>query len=236
MKAMILAAGRGERMRPLTDTCPKPLLKVAGKPLLVYHIEKLAALGVIDIVINHAWLGEQIEQVIGDGSQWGVNICYSAEPAGGLETLGGIVNALSLLGNTAFLVINGDIWTDFDFAQLPQQLNDSLAHLVLVDNPAHNPAGDFALTTANATQQTAHKAQRLLNLSDATQQGYTFSGIALYHPDFFAGFNTEKRPLAPLLKAQANEQNITAQHYAGRWTDVGTVARLTQLEQALPQG
>ena len=228
MRAMILAAGRGERMRPLTDHCPKPLLKVAGKPLLVYHIEKLVAMGIEQIVINHAWLGEKIEQTIGDGAQWGIEICYSAECAGGLETAGGIIQALPLLGDEPFLVINGDIWTDFDFSHLLPDLvlnsPECLAHLVLVDNPAHHPEGDFGLQTTAPYWM----------LNDA-QLRYTFSGIGLYRSEFFIGLAKGRLPLAPILREKIAQQQITAEHYAGQWTDVGTPERLAKLEQELEQ-
>ncbi|MFT5163560.1 MAG: MurNAc alpha-1-phosphate uridylyltransferase [Alteromonadaceae bacterium] len=228
MKAMILAAGRGERMRPLTDVCPKPLLKVADKPLLVYHIEKLVAIGIKQIVINHAWLGEQIEQTIGDGAQWGAQISFSPEPAGGLETAGGIVNALPLLGDEPFLVVNGDIWTDFDFALLPQTLNDSLAHLVLVDNPLHNVDGDFILADDSHSLLTNKTSSASTN-----QVALTFSGIAVYHPDIFAGLTAQRYALGPLLKTQITRQNVVGQYYSGLWTDVGTIERLAALEKQL---
>jgi MurNAc alpha-1-phosphate uridylyltransferase len=222
MKAMILAAGRGERMRPLTDVCPKPLIKVAGKPLIVYHIENLVRAGFSDIVINHAWLGEQIEQAIGDGSEWGANVVFSAETNGGLETAGGIIAALPKLGDEPFLVVNGDIWTDFDFANVPRDLQGQLAHLVLVDNPEHNPNGDFGLATQTP--------RLVLNEADCC---FTFSGIAVYHPDLFAGVKAGKSALPPLMRRYMGEQCVSGEKYDGLWTDVGTVERLSVLEKRL---
>ena len=224
MKAMILAAGLGKRMRPLTDTCPKPLLPLLGKPLLTYHIEKLVALGITDIVINHAYLGEQIVDYIGDGSQFGANIQLSAEPQGAYETAGGIINALPLLThnipNEPFMVVNGDIWTDYDFALLPRQLNNVLAHLVLVNNPPHNLDGDFAINEQGL----------------ATEYGdimYTLSGISVYSPQFFSGLTLSKLPLAPLLRKAMAKGLVSASLYQGGWTDVGTPQRLQQLAEQL---
>ncbi|NQZ06340.1 MAG: nucleotidyltransferase family protein [Algicola sp.] len=229
MKAMILAAGRGERMRPLTDSCPKPLLKVAGKPLMVYHIEKLVAIGITDIVINHAWLGEQIEQTIVDGSKWGARVKFSAECEGGLETAGGIIKALPLLGDAPFMVVNGDIWTDYDFARLPHNLNGRLAHLVLVNNPQHNPNGDFGLQTVIQTDG----KQAVQTVVNRGSRNYTFSGIGVYHPALFDEVGFGKLPLAPILRKNITAGLITGEHYSGRWTDVGTVERLAQLELEL---
>lgn len=187
MKAMILAAGLGKRMRPLTDTCPKPLLPLLGKPLLTYHIEKLVALGITDIVINHAYLGEQIVDYIGDGSQFGANIQLSGEPHGAYETAGGIINALPLLSkdneNQAFIVVNGDIWTDYDFALLPSQLKNVLAHLVLVNNPPHNLDGDFAVNEQGLA-------------CNEGRERYTLSGVSVYHPSFFDGLTVSKLALS----------------------------------------
>ncbi len=222
MRAMILAAGRGERMKPLTDHCPKPLLALAGKPLMVYHIEKLVALGIRDIVINSAWLSEQIQSQIADGSAFGANVSHSVEHEGGLETAGGIIKALPLLGEEPFIVVNGDIWTDYDFAHLPQQLPDSLAHLVFVDNPEHNEAGDFAITHGKVCQNSEPK--------------YTFSGIAVYRPELFAGCKVEKAPLPPLWRRYMDDGLIGGELYHGLWTDVGTPIRLQQLEQQLSGG
>ncbi len=218
MKAMILAAGRGERMRPLTDQTPKPMLSVAGKPLIQYHIEALRDAGFRDLVINHAWLGEQIVQYLGDGARFGVDIIYSPEPDGALETGGGIHHALPLLGNEAFLVVNGDIWTDYSFANLrdkPRQL----AHLVLVDNPPHHPQGDFSLD---------HDL-----VSDGGESALTFSGIGCYHPDLFSEQTPGKFPLAPLLRNAMHGGQVSGEHYTGGWTDAGTPQRLAALDTQL---
>lgn len=217
MRAMILAAGRGERMRPLTDTRPKPLLPVAGKPLIVHHIEHLAACGIDRLVINHAHLGGMIEAYLGDGSAWGVEIHYSPEQRA-LETGGGIFQALSLLGEEPFLVINGDIWCDYDFAR-PRLKGGMLAHLVLVTNPPHHPRGDFVLRGGNVE---AEGGERL-----------TFSGIGLYHPRLFAPCRPGAFPLAPLLRQAMARGAVSGEHYEGRWADVGTPERLAALEDLL---
>jgi len=219
MKAMILAAGRGERMRPLTDTTPKPLLKVNNKALIEYTIENLVKAGITDIVINLAYLGEQIEAYLGDGSHYQANIQYTYEGESGLETAGGIKNALSLLGDSAFLVVNADIYCDYPFQQLIQQEFD-LAHLVLVKNPSHNPEGDFAIT--NNSQ---------LNALDTLK--YTFSGIGLYKPELFSNLNAGKSALAPLLKSAMLDQHVSGELYTGAWMDIGTVERLNTLDQQL---
>ncbi len=217
MKVMILAAGRGERLRPLTDTCPKPLVKAAGKPLIEYHIEKLAAAGFKEIVINHAWLGHMLEQTLGDGSRWGVKIAYSAETEA-LETAGGIKKALPLLGEQAFVVINGDIYIDTlpDFTELTQ---DCLAHLYLVDNPEHHPQGDFAI------------AQGRAQLAGPVK--FTFSGIGVYHPKLFATVPDGAYGLAPLLKQYMANHQVSAEHMDGYWCDVGTQKRLAELTARL---
>lgn len=220
MKAMILAAGRGERMRPLTDHTPKPLLPVGGKPLIVWHIERLAAAGFRDLVINHAHLGDQIEAVLGDGSLFGVHIAYSAE-AEALETAGGIANAMPLLGDAPFLVVNGDVYCDFDFSRVGQQPMDGVvAHLVLVDNPPQHPQGDFALEHGK--------------LAEAGAEQLTFSGIGIYRPELFAGVvRGSKAKLAPLLRAEIAQGRISAEHYRGHWVDVGTPERLQALDKVL---
>jgi MurNAc alpha-1-phosphate uridylyltransferase len=220
MRAMILAAGRGERMRPLTDLTPKPLLTVGGKPLIVWHIEKLVRSGVRDIVINHAWLGEQIEAALGDGRAFGASIAYSREHTA-LETAGGIAQALPLLGDAPFLVVNGDVFTDFDFAVLAGlALGDALAHLVLIDNPAHHPRGDFALVEGKVTEDAADRL--------------TFSGIGLYRPALFTGIARGARAqLAPLLREAMRGGRVTGWHHRGCWTDVGTAERLAQLDTTL---
>lgn len=220
MKAMILAAGRGERMRPLTDHTPKPLLMVGGKALIEHHIEAVARAGIHDIVINHAWLGEQIERHLGDGTRFNVHIQYSREGKA-LETGGGIFKALPLLGDDAFLVINGDIFTDLDLATLPTQI-DGLAHLVLVNNPAHNPRGDFALL--NGKVQTSGPAM------------LTFSGIGVYRPELFAQCQPGAFPLAPLLRAAMAQGQVTGSYFQGKWLDIGTPERLEQLNRALQAG
>jgi MurNAc alpha-1-phosphate uridylyltransferase len=214
--AMILAAGRGERMRPLTDHTPKPLLPVAGKPLIEHHIDRLVNAGFESIVINHAWLGEQIENTLGNGSRWGITINYSAE-GDALETGGGIFRALPLLGQT-FLVLNGDIWTDLDYSVLVMHPND-LAHLVMVENPPHNPEGDFALRAGRVVAQGACK--------------YTFSGIGIYQRELFSDCRDGKFPLAPMLINAMNKGLVSGRLYRGTWIDAGTSERLYQVEQLL---
>ncbi|HTY99389.1 MAG TPA: nucleotidyltransferase family protein [Rhodocyclaceae bacterium] len=217
---MILAAGRGERMRPLTDRTPKPLLPVAGRPLIVWHLERLARAGIADIVINHAHLPDQIEALLDDGSAWGVRIAYSPEPPGALETAGGIANALPLLGQAPFLVVNGDIYCEFDFARLPPLADSDLAHLVLVANPPQHPAGDFALAGGRV-------------LADGPAR-LTFAGIGLYRPELFAGLPAGKpAKLAPLLRQAMAEGKVAGETYAGPWEDVGTPERLTELDARL---
>ncbi|QLI82025.1 nucleotidyltransferase family protein [Chitinibacter fontanus] len=214
MKAMILAAGRGERMRPLTDFTPKPLLDVAGTPLIGWHLRHLVASGIDQIVINHAWLGQQIEDALQDGVAYGAQIQYSAETSA-LETAGGIATALPLLGNAPFLVVNGDVFTDIDFGQATlQSLGEGiLAHLILVPNPPQHPDGDFALCNGKAQSEGAIK--------------YTFSGIGLYHPALFANTLPEQpAKLAPLLRAAMAQGQVSASVHSGLWLDVGTVERL----------
>nr|WP_269456956.1 nucleotidyltransferase family protein [Sulfurifustis variabilis] len=214
---MILAAGRGERMRPLTDTTPKPLLEAGGKSLIVHLIESLARAGFRDLVINHAHLGEQLEQALGDGMRFGVRITYSPEGEHALETGGGIRQALSRLDDP-FLVVNGDIWTDFRFESLPRTIA-GLAHLILVDNPAHHPIGDFALRGG------------IVGVDAGTR--LTYSGIGVYRSALFSGLAAGRFPLAPLLRAAAARGEVTGEHYTGRWTDVGTPDRLRALDQML---
>ena len=221
MKAMLLAAGRGERMRPITDHIPKPLLEVAGKPLIVRHIENLVRAGISELVINHAHLGAQIEQALGDGSRFGARIQYSPE-AHALETAGGIANALPLLGNGPFAVINGDIFCDYDFACLHERAarlvaNGDTAHLVLVDNPPQHPGGDFGLNQ--------------LRVTDSVPR-FTFSGIGIYRPALFAGIPRGSiAPLAPLLRAQIALAKVSGEHHPGLWVDVGTPQRLAELDR-----
>jgi MurNAc alpha-1-phosphate uridylyltransferase len=223
MQAMILAAGRGERMRPLTDSTPKPLLPVAGKPLIIWHLERLARAGFREVVINHAHLGDQIEALLGAGDAWNLRIRYSAEPRGALETAGGIANALRLLDGSLsdqpFLVVNGDVFCDWDFAQAPG-IDVDLAHLVLVDNPPHHPEGDFTLMAGKVG---AGRTARL-----------TFSGIGIYRPAFFAGIAPgTSAKLAPLLHMAIKAGRISGEHHVGRWEDVGTPERLAALDAAL---
>jgi MurNAc alpha-1-phosphate uridylyltransferase len=227
MRAMILAAGRGERMRPLTDTVPKPLLPVGGRPLIAWHLGRLAAAGVREVVINHAWLGERIEAALGDGRAFGVSIRYSAEGEA-LETAGGIARALPLLGDAPFLVVNGDVWCDWDVGRartVAAQLaaTDWLAWCVLVDNPAHHPRGDFALRDGRLVDGDAPGAPRL-----------TFAGLGVYAPALFAGVAPGARaPLAPLLRRAAADGRCGAERHAGRWVDVGTPQRLAELDASL---
>jgi MurNAc alpha-1-phosphate uridylyltransferase len=218
MKAMILAAGRGERMRPLTDHTPKPLLLVGGKPLIVWHLERLAQAGFKEVVINHAHLGAQIEKALGNGSAWGLSIEYSPESTA-LETAGGIANALHLLGDAPFLVINGDVFTEIDFGAL-QLAAPYLAHLVLVDNPSQHPQGDFALHAGKVSGEGDHQL--------------TFSGLGVYHPRLFAELERgQAAKLAPLLRSAMAKGLVTGEHYQGVWHDIGTPARLALLDQAL---
>ncbi|WP_421331982.1 N-acetylmuramate alpha-1-phosphate uridylyltransferase MurU [Aeromonas veronii] len=217
MKAMILAAGRGERMRPLTDLLPKPLLAVGGKPLIVHHIEKLKSAGVTELVINHAWLGHKLVESLGDGSALGVTIHWSAEESA-LETAGGIVQALPLLGSEPFLVINGDTWLDLDYHTLVSQpLGNDLAHLWLVPNPPQHPSGDFALQGGRVMDTPA----------------FTFSGVGLYDPAAFAGLAGGARKLAPLLRDWMAQGRVGGSLLAGEWRDIGTVDRLRELDDQL---
>ncbi len=220
MKAMILAAGKGERLRPLTLHTPKPLVRAAGVPLIEYHVRALAAAGITELVINHAWLGEQIEAYLGDGERFGVQIRYSAEGEP-LETGGGIHRALSLLGEQPFLVVNGDIWTDYDFARLAP-LSSGLAHLVLVDNPAHHPEGDFLLD--DGAVRAGGEGMRL-----------TYSGLALLHPRLFEGCQAGAFKLAPLLRQAMAAGLVSGEHHRGRWVDVGTHERLAEVKRILQE-
>ena len=218
MKAMILAAGRGERLRPLTDETPKPLIKVAGRSLIEYHLINLADAGYKEIIINTAWLAEKIHQQLGNGKKYGVSIQYSDEGQA-LETAGGIINALPLLGDEPFLVVNGDIWCDFDFSTLQNLSKTSQAHLLLVNNPEHNQHGDFALENG------------LIRNSDETM--YTYSGIGLYSADFFAGQKSGSVPLAPVIRNKCEDDLVSGQFYDGSWTDVGTLERMQELEDQI---
>ncbi len=218
MKAMILAAGRGKRMRPLTDKTPKPLLRAGGKSLIEHHLTALARFGFHEVVINHAHLGWKIENRLGSGERYGIKILYSAEPEGGLETGGGIQNALPLLGSEPFIVINGDIWTDYQPSPYMSLKADTLAHLVLVKNPPHNMKGDFGLDAEG----------KIDNGHD-----YTFSGIGIYHPDLFKHQKKGRFRLAPLLHAAIAKKQVSGELYNGAWFDIGTPERLELLKQYL---
>jgi MurNAc alpha-1-phosphate uridylyltransferase len=219
VKALILAAGRGERMRPLTDSTPKPLLEVGGRSLIEHTIAALQQAGIVDLTINLAHLGDQIRRRLGDGSSRGVRITYSPEPEGALDTGGGIVNALSKLGNDPFLVVNGDIWTDFPFSRLLRPF-DGVAHLVLVDNPPHHPDGDFILSGDRVHDQ--GPGPRL-----------TFSGIGVYAPRLFGNCQPGVFPLAPLLRRAMNEGTVSGEYFPGAWYDIGTPKRLAELDLRL---
>jgi MurNAc alpha-1-phosphate uridylyltransferase len=231
MKALIFAAGKGERMRPLTERTPKPLLIAGGKPLIAWHLEKLAALGVRDVVINTAWLAEQFLATLGDGSRWGLRLHYSYEGAEPLETGGGMLHALSLLGDAPFFAINGDIWTDYDLALLPKEPAGP-AHLVMVANPEHNAHGDFALGDDSRVH------------SDGDTK-LTFAGIGVYRPALFADWRAvigdtqgahETPPrfgLTPLLRAAMARDAVSGELWRGAWSDIGTPQRLAQLDAEL---
>ncbi|MFT5660501.1 MAG: MurNAc alpha-1-phosphate uridylyltransferase [Sulfurimonas sp.] len=216
---MILAAGRGERMRPLTDTLPKPLLEVKGKPLIIWHIEKLVASGFSEIVINIAHLGYKIPEYLGDGTSYGVKISYSDEQiSGALESAGGIKKALSLLGDAPFLVVNGDIFCDYDF-NASFDLEDKKAHLILVKNPPHNPNGDFGLNDTLVLNEAEHM--------------YTFSGIGYYNPALFDSVSETKSALAPLLRDAIENKNISGEVHLSDWHDIGTPQRLEDINKAI---
>jgi N-acetyl-alpha-D-muramate 1-phosphate uridylyltransferase len=215
MKAMVLAAGRGERMRPLTDTTPKPLVAIAGKPLIAYHLEALASAGVRDIVINLSWLADRIRAALGDGRDYGVSITYSDEGPVPLETGGGIFRAVPLLGPGPFLVINSDTWTDIDFGRL--WLEDGAnGRIVLVPNPSHNPRGDFGLVGDVVVEREIER--------------FTYSGVGVYRPEFFAGCSPGKFPMLPLLKRGIAARMLRGQLHHGEWSDVGTIERLAVLD------
>lgn len=219
MKAMILAAGRGERMRPLTDETPKPLLPVGGRPLIDYHLEALARAGIDEIVINLAWLGDRIREHVGDGTAFGPSVRYSDEGEQALETAGGIVNALPLLGEQPFLVVNGDIFTDFDLdtLALPQ---GRLAQLVLVDNPPWHSRGDFSLGADGS-------------VVEPDEASLTYAGIGVFAPELFAGCTASITPLAPLLRNASAAGRVGGIHHRGCWHDVGTPERLRELDRVL---
>ncbi|RMG27542.1 MAG: nucleotidyltransferase family protein [Gammaproteobacteria bacterium] len=218
---MILAAGRGERMRPLTDTTPKPLLEAGGRPLIVWQIEALRRAGITELVINLGHLGERIREALGDGRSLGVHITYSPEPPGALETGGGIRRALPWLGPGPFVVVNGDVWTDYDYRRLPAD-PDALAHLVLVDNPPHHPEGDFVLRDGRV-------------LVSGTPR-LCFAGIGVYRPELFEEAPTGRFPLAPLLRRAMAAGRVTGEHHRGHWSDVGTPERLAALDRYLREG
>lgn len=221
MKAMILAAGRGERMRPLTDHMPKPMIPVAGKPLIEHHLHHLATAGFKDIVINIAYRSQQLRNALGDGERFGLRIIYSDEGESGLETGGGIRHALPLLGDAPFALVNGDIYCDYPLVTLQQHqdIGDDLARLVMVDNPAHNSAGDFSLVGER--------------IRDDASCRLTYAGIGLFRPEIVAGQTDSKFPLAPLLKQAMAADKVSGEHYKGLWCDVGTPQRLTDLEASL---
>jgi MurNAc alpha-1-phosphate uridylyltransferase len=220
MKAMILAAGRGERMRPLTDTVPKPLLMVGGKALVVHQIEALRKAGFRELVINLGYRGAQICQALQEGRRFGVSISYSQEPQDALETGGGILNALPLLGRKPFVVVNGDIWSDYPFVKLPAN-PDGLAHVVLVDNPPQHPTGDFVLQNGKVVDM------------DKDLPRLTFSGISVLRPELFSGCTPGRFPLAPLLYQAIRKGAVSGEHYRGAWYDIGTPERLHCLDSRL---
>jgi len=216
---MILAAGRGERLRPLTDALPKPLFEINGKPLIEHHLAKLAQAGFHEIVINLGHLGDMIRDALGDGSAWGLNIHYSQEPPAALDTGGGIQQALPLLGAAPFAVINGDVFTDYPLARF-RAIKCNFAHLVLVPNPAHNPCGDFVLHGGHVLPDTA---------DPDGQPRYTFSGLSVYHPRFFESASGGRFSVIPMLQAAMTLQQVTGEIYRGTWHDIGTVKRLETL-------
>ena len=228
MRALIFAAGLGERMRPLTEHTPKPLLQAGGKPLIAWHLEKLAALGIEEVVVNTSWLAPRFPELLGDGARWGLRLHYSHEGPAPLETGGGMLHALPWLGDAPFLAVNGDIWSDCDFARLPRE-PDGDAHLVLVDNPGHHPGGDFVLDGHG-------------RISAGGGQKLTFSGIGVYRPSLLEGWretvdgdpgSPPRFRLAPLLRAAMARGAVTGEHHRGRWTDVGTPQRLEELDRNL---
>ena len=220
MKAMILAAGLGTRMQPLTNHLPKPLLSVGGKPLIVWHLERLKRNGFQDIVINIAWLGHKIPEMLGRGEQFGLSIEYSDEQEElALETAGGIIKALPILGADPFLVINGDVWCDYEYMPTSPLLDSDLAHLILVDNPSHNPNGDFLL-----------KSGRVYSSGDPK---LTYAGIAYYHPDFFKQQTYGKQALLPVMRDAMESGLVSGDQHKGVWQDIGTPERLAELDHSL---
>jgi N-acetyl-alpha-D-muramate 1-phosphate uridylyltransferase len=226
MRAMVLAAGRGERMRPLTLDRPKPLLEVAGMPLVGHHLHALAMAGFRDVVVNVSWLGDQIRAALGDGSRYNVRVRYSDEGPEPLETGGGIFRALPLLGPGPFLVLNGDVWTDFPYAKLRESLRPAdLAHLVLVANPDHNPHGDFVLRSGRVVEDEAG--------TDREDQRLTFSGVGIYRPELFVGCADGPFKLAPLLRVAMRAGRVGGELHDGEWMDIGTPQRLEELDRRL---
>lgn len=219
--AMILAAGRGQRMRPLTDDCPKPMLRVAGQPLIFYHLRNLARAGVQRVVINHAWHGEVMQAAVADGREFGLEVIWSAEPPGGLETAGGIIRALPHLGGADFIVVNGDVWSDFDYKHLSALAPEQLGHLVLVPNPEHHPGGDFTLSDGE------------VRVACDQTQTYTFAGISVLHSKLFAGQVERFLKLRPFLEQAISAGRLSGELFGGDWCDVGTPTRLAQLDAHL---
>ena len=219
MKTMILAAGRGERLRPHTDITPKPLIQVGKHRLIEYHLINLAKAGLKDVVINISWLADQIREALGDGSNYSLNITYTDEGAEALETAGGIINAMPHLGDEPFIVINGDIWCDYDLTRLMNRNLEYEAHLVLVNNPEHNTEGDFALEDG-----------MIKNTGD---EKLTYSGIGLYTQDFFAETKPGKKALAPMLRKKSELNKVSGEIHNGQWVDIGTIERLAQLRSYL---
>ncbi len=205
-------------MRPLTDTCPKPLLQVAGRALIEYHIDALAKAGITEVIINHAYLGQKIEHYLGNGEKYGITLKYSPEREGGLETAGGIFNALPLLGGAPFVVVNGDIWCDYDFVQLPKDFEGQV-HLVMIDNPLHHPKGDFYFDRGRLLAKGEYRL--------------TYSGIGLYRPEWFASCKPGRYPLAPMLRSAITADQVSAEHYGGLWWDIGTPERLEELNKKM---
>jgi MurNAc alpha-1-phosphate uridylyltransferase len=215
-RAMLLAAGRGERLRPITDTLPKPLVEVAGQPLIAYHLQALARAGIRDVVVNLSWLGEKIRAALGDGSRFGVRIAYSEEGPVPLETGGGIHRALPLLGPAPFLVVNADVWTDMDFSRVPALEAGADARLVLAPNPAHHPRGDFGLESGLIVEREADR--------------FTYTGIGVYRPELFAGCAPGRFPLLPLLQRAIAAGRLRGELYRGEWLDIGSPDRLAWLD------
>ncbi len=232
MKAMLLAAGRGERMRPHTDHTPKPLLEAGGRPLIAWHLERLAQAGIREVVINLSWLGEQIAGRLGDGSAYGISIVYSREPWPALETGGGLRQALPLLGADPFLLVNGDVFTDIDFRSITLKAGD-LAQLVLVPNPPHNPRGDFWLDAAGRIVVDATQAAGAPEGAGAVPERLTYSGVAIIDPALLAGSEPGRFPLLPLLLSARDSGRLGGQRHSGRWLDIGTPQRLAELDAEL---